>query len=150
MLILFLIHLWQTRDLIEGAAPSLSATTLDGLPFDLGSHNDGPVLVHFWASWCPVCKLEAASIQRLSEDYQVVTVAMQSGKESEVIEYLKAHELSFTTINDPMGRLASAWRVKGVPTSYLIDKDHNVRFVTVGYTPELTLRLRLWLLENHL
>ncbi|MES9979331.1 MAG: protein disulfide oxidoreductase [Candidatus Thiodiazotropha sp. 6PLUC5] len=147
VLILFLIHLWQTRNLVEGVAPTLMANTLNGLPVDLTSYSDGPVLLHFWATWCPVCKVENSTIDQLSEDHSVLTVAMQSGSDQEVSDYLKEHELGFKTINDPSGKLSSLWRVKGLPTSLIIDKDRNIRFVSVGYTPELTLRLRLWLAE---
>lgn len=148
VLILFLIHLWQTRNLVQGVAPPLIANTLDGLPVDLTSHKGGPVLLHFWASWCPVCKVEASTIDQLSEDYSVLTVAMQSGQDQEVKAYLREHELGFTTVNDPSGILSSDWRVRGLPTSFIIDKDSNIRFVSVGYTPEVTLRLRLWLAER--
>ncbi|MEW8083976.1 MAG: hypothetical protein AB2823_00275 [Candidatus Thiodiazotropha endolucinida] len=53
----------------------------------------------------------------------------------------------FPVINDPDGKLASAWRVTGVPTSYIIGRDGRVRFSSVGYTLPLTLRMRLWLAE---
>ncbi|MCG7982693.1 MAG: protein disulfide oxidoreductase [Candidatus Thiodiazotropha lotti] len=148
LLVLFLIHLWQTRDLVAGLAPPLSANSLEGLPVDLDTLGSEPVVVHFWATWCPVCKLEAPAIDDLAEDHKVVTVAMQSGQAAEVSDYLEANELGFTTINDPQGKLSSNWRVRGLPTSYIIDENRQVRFVSVGYTPELTLRLRLWLLDN--
>jgi thiol-disulfide isomerase/thioredoxin len=148
MVVLFLIHLWQTRDSVKGEAPPLLAHTLDGQPIDLMSHKELPVLIHFWSTWCPVCGLEASTIDQLSKDHAVVTVAMQSGQDQEVNNYLQEHELGFSTINDPQGRISSAWRVKGLPTSYIVDKDHKIRFVSVGYTPELTLRLRLWLAEK--
>jgi thiol-disulfide isomerase/thioredoxin len=148
LLVLFLIHLWQTRDLVEGVAPPLSGDSLQGVPVDLDALGDEPIVVHFWATWCPVCKLEGPAIEQLAEDHQVVTVAMQSGQAEEVSDYLQSNDLEFTTINDPQGKLASAWHVRGLPTSYIIDENRQVRFVSVGYTPALTLRLRLWLLDN--
>ncbi|MET0066021.1 MAG: protein disulfide oxidoreductase [Candidatus Thiodiazotropha sp.] len=148
LLVLFLVHLWQTRDLVVGDAPSLVGQTLAGEHFDLSGLGEGPVLIHFWASWCPVCGLEASSIDDLSRSHPVITVAMQSGSEQEVREHLQSRNLGFSTINDADGRIAAAWRVKGLPTSYIVDKDLKIRFVTVGYTPELTLRLRLWLSEH--
>jgi thiol-disulfide isomerase/thioredoxin len=148
LLVLFLIHLWQTRNLVEGEAPPLSGISLQGIPINMESIGSEPVVVHFWATWCPVCKLEGPAIEQLAEDHKVVTVAMQSGEATEVSDYLKNNDLGFTTINDPQGKLASAWRVRGLPTSYIIDENHQVRFVSVGYTPELTLRMRLWLLDN--
>jgi thiol-disulfide isomerase/thioredoxin len=148
LLVLFLIHLWQTRNLVVGDAPPLTGQTLAGENFDLAQFADGPVLIHFWASWCPVCGLEASSIDDLSRSHRVITVAMQSGSAQAVREHLQARSLGFSTINDVDGDIAAAWRVKGLPTSYIVDKDLKIRFVTVGYTPELTLRLRLWLSEH--
>ncbi|MEW8247022.1 MAG: thioredoxin domain-containing protein, partial [Candidatus Thiodiazotropha endolucinida] len=81
---LSLIHLWQTRDLAEGPAPALSGHTLQGEWLDIGKFTERPLLVHFWAGWCPVCKVESGGIESLSKDYPVVTVAMQSGSENDV------------------------------------------------------------------
>ncbi|MES9827686.1 MAG: protein disulfide oxidoreductase [Candidatus Thiodiazotropha sp.] len=144
---LSLIHLWQTRDLAEGPAPALSGHTLQGEWLDIGKFRERPLLVHFWASWCPVCKVESGGIESLSKDYPVVTVAMQSGSENDVTEFLRQNQLRFPVINDPDGKLSSAWRVTGVPTSYIIGRDGGVRFSSVGFTLPLTLRMRLWLAE---
>ncbi|MEW8525990.1 MAG: protein disulfide oxidoreductase, partial [Candidatus Thiodiazotropha endolucinida] len=76
---LSLIHLWQTKDLAEGPAPALSGHTLQGEWLDIGKFTERPLLVHFWTSWCPICKVESGGIESLLKDYPVVTVAMQSG-----------------------------------------------------------------------
>ncbi|MGD8912905.1 MAG: protein disulfide oxidoreductase [Candidatus Thiodiazotropha sp.] len=147
LLALFLIHLWQTRDLVEGTPPMLSGQTLQGEWFDMAKQTEWPVLIHFWASWCQVCRLESSGIQSLSRDYPVIAVAMQSGSESDVSQFLKQHQLEMPVINDPDGKLAAAWQVRGVPTSYIVSSDGRIRFSTVGFTFPLTLRMRLWLAE---
>ncbi|MEW8508076.1 MAG: protein disulfide oxidoreductase [Candidatus Thiodiazotropha sp.] len=144
---LMLIHFWQTRGLADGHAPALSGQTLEGEWFDLRHQGERPLLVHFWASWCPVCKLESGGIASLAMDYPVVSVAMQSGSESEITEFLRQNQLQLPVINDPNGKLAAAWRVSGVPTSYIIGGDGRVKFSSVGYTLPFTLRARLWLAE---
>ncbi|MES9970604.1 MAG: protein disulfide oxidoreductase [Candidatus Thiodiazotropha sp.] len=143
----YLIHLWQTRDLVEGVAPALSGQTLQGERFDLSKQTQWPLLVHFWATWCPVCKFESGGIASLSQNYPVVTVAMQSGSDRELREFLDQRELQLPVISDSDGSLAAAWAVKGVPTTYIIDADSRIRFTSVGYTLPLTLRIRLWLTE---
>lgn len=142
-----LVHLWQTRDLVEGSAPVLSGQTLQGEWFDLDSQTQRPLLIHFWASWCPVCKLERGGIESLSRGFPVITVAMQSGSDTEVTRVIEQDQLQFPVINDPQGKLASSWRVRGVPTSYIVGGDGKIRFSSVGYTLPMTLRLRLWLAE---
>ncbi len=51
------VQWWQARPLASGAAPPLSGLTLNGQAMDLTSLRGTPVLVHFWATWCPACKL---------------------------------------------------------------------------------------------
>jgi thiol-disulfide isomerase/thioredoxin len=147
LIVVILVHRWQTRNLVEGSAPALSGQTLQGAWFNLDDRPQRPVLIHFWADWCPVCKLERGAIESLSKDYPVVSVAMHSGSNSEVSRLIEQDQLRFPVINDPQGRLAMAWRVRGVPTSYIVGSDGNVVFSSVGYTFPMTLRLRLWLAE---
>lgn len=143
----YLIHLWQTRDTVTGPAPSLIGQTLEGESFNLNTLRGQPVLVHFWATWCPVCQLQAGTIDGLMSDYPLVTVAMQSGSDAAIRSYLEEHELGFPVISDPQGTLASNWGVAGVPTTFLLDAEGNIRFTEVGYTTGPGLRARIWWLD---
>ena len=73
------IQWWQTRGVPSGPAPALAGQLLDGSAMNLVDERGRPVLVHFWAEWCPICRLEQGSIQSLSEDYRVISVATTSG-----------------------------------------------------------------------
>lgn len=136
---------YQQRSLIEGPAPALRATQLDGGTFDLAAARGQPVLVYFWATWCPVCRLEQGSIESLAGAYRVIAVAMQSGSQAAVAGYVREHGLRVPVINDPDGAIASAWGVRATPTSFIIDRDGRIGFRETGYTTETGLRLRLWL-----
>lgn len=143
LMILAGVHWWQTRDLPGGAAIPLEGVLLDGRRVSLDALRGEPVLVQFWATWCPVCKLEQASINAIARDHRVLSVAMQSGSADEVARHLAQYQLTFPVINDPDSAIAQRWRVRGVPTSFVIDRLGVVRFVEVGYTTEAGLRLRL-------
>lgn len=140
------VRAWQQRDIVQGAAPALSGVLLDGKPFVLAAAPAQPVLVHFWATWCPICRAEEGSIDSLARDNpNVITIAMQSGSSSAVRQYLREQALSFPVINDTDGRISASWGVQAVPASFVIGTDGKIRFVEIGYTTGVGLRLRLWL-----
>lgn len=143
------IRAWQQRDVVSGPAPALTGVLLDGKPYFLPEKPAQPVLVHFWATWCPVCKAEQGSIQAIADDHpQVITVAMQSGNPDEVARHLREQQLSFPVLNDADGSISAAWGVHAVPASFIIDRDGKIRFVEIGYTTGIGLRLRLWLADT--
>jgi thiol-disulfide isomerase/thioredoxin len=140
------IRLWQQRDMVSGAAPMLQGMTLAGQPYTLPAHPDHPVLVHFWASWCPICRTEQSSIADIAKDYpNAITVAMQSGKADAVTSHMREQGIEFPVVNDPDGSIARAWGVHAVPVSFIVAPDGKIRFVEVGYTTGMGLRIRLWL-----
>lgn len=139
------VRAWQQGGTVRGPAPALAGVLLDGHSYVLATAAGQPVLVHFWASWCPICRAEQGSIEALAGDYSVVTVAMQSGDDAEVARYLRTESLSFPVLNDPDGAIAAQWGVRGVPASFIVDGAGQIRFVEVGYTTSVGLRLRLWL-----
>jgi len=146
--LVFVVHLWQTRDLAQGPAPELAGRLIDGRPFDLSAMRGRTVLVHFWATWCPMCRLQQDAIQAIAQDHPVVTVAMQSGDAEDVSEHMAEEGLSFPVLVDNLGVLASRWGVSGVPTSFVIDGAGQITFVEVGYTSGPGLRARLALARD--
>ncbi|MDH5491928.1 MAG: redoxin domain-containing protein [Myxococcales bacterium] len=143
---------WQTRDAVKGDAPALEGRGLLGEPVSLASlRAEGPVLVHFWASWCSVCDAMEHNVRAVAEEARVVTVASGSGGSAELLEWLRERgELgagggsAYPIIADPSARLAARWGVSAFPTSFVVAEDGTIRFVEVGYSTELGLRLRLW------
>ena len=139
------VHFYTTRGAVRGVAPAIQGVTLDGRPVALSQWRGRPVLVHFWATWCPVCKLEQGSIANLARSHAVITVATQSGDAAKVRAWLRAEGLQMPVLLDADGTMAAAWGARGVPASFIIDGGGRIRFVEFGYTTEWGLRLRLWL-----
>jgi thiol-disulfide isomerase/thioredoxin len=139
------IKAFMQRDLVDGPVPSFEGVLLGGQSFNIQSYQGKPLLLHFWATWCSICKMEGNSIASISEDYEVITVAMNSGTDMEISAYLEEQGLSFPVVVDKNGAIAERFGVRGVPTSLIIDSNANIKFTEVGFTSELGLRLRLWL-----
>lgn len=139
---------YQQRGIPTEQAPPLSDTTLAGRAVDLHRMTaDGPVLIYFWATWCPYCRVVSPVISDLARDHQVISVAMQSGDGDELRGYLRDHELQFPTINDPAGALSGRWGVRVTPTIVIVDSSGDVRWVTSGATSKWGLQLRLALTD---
>lgn len=145
---LYGVHVWTTRAAVAGVAPPFEAVLLDGRRVTLDDYRGRPLLVHFWATWCPACRFEQGSVDAISRTHQVLTVAMQSGDSGEVAAYLGEHDLSFAVHVDERGEMAARWGVTGLPTSFVVDGSGQVRHVTAGFTTGLGLRLRLWLARS--
>lgn len=138
------LHAWQTRNLASGEAPGFSVQALDGQTVGLEDFRGQTVLLHFWATWCPVCRLESDSIDALAQDYPVLTVALDDMADADLRQWMTARGLQFPVVRDADGSLAGLYGVGGVPTSIVIDGKGRIRFTEVGYTTGLGLRLRMW------
>jgi len=149
LIILILVYsgfqLWQSRNAITGPAPAINAVLLDGRSVSLAKYAGKPVLVHFWASWCPICRFEESSISAISDDYEVLSFATQSGDRDSVKTHVDERGLRFPVIVDEQGEWAHLYGVRGYPSSFIIDSNGNIFDVEMGYSSGWGLRLRLFL-----
>jgi len=135
------------RQPIMPANPNLQLQDYQGQKVNIAAlSTDAPVLVYFWGSWCGVCHITSPIINDLSATgaYSVVTVAIKSGDNHTLEQYLKAENLSFTTINDNDGRIFNNWQGQVTP-SYVIINDGEMTQGLTGIQPAWSLRVRLWL-----
>lgn len=125
--------------------PSFTAVTMDGKTFDSSLHvkNKKPLLIHFWATWCPTCKMENSTIDSLSKKFDVITIVENSADDEKIRQFLKEKELSFQVINDNDGSIASLFKVAGFPTTFIYNKDGILEFSEVGYSSYVTLYMKL-------
>ncbi len=95
------------------------------------------VLVNFWASWCKPCEQEAAELQQAWEFYQPSGEVVFLGvdyvdTEPDARIYLKKFNITFPNGPDLGTRLAQRFRIKGVPETFILDRNGIVQYVKVG------------------
>lgn len=148
-LLLYLgLKTYMQRDMAGGLAPSIEAPTLSGERVQLSAYQGKPVLIHFWATWCSICRLEQGGIDAISHDWPVLTVATQSGDAEEIRRYLHEQGLDWRVVVDEDGEWARRYGVKGVPANFILDPSGHVRFRESGYSSAWGLRARLWWASN--
>lgn len=142
------VQLWQARDAPGGPAPHFAGHLVDGQPFDLATwraaHAGRPVLLYFWAEWCPICRTTAGNVGNVSADWPVITIAIQSGSAEQVARVMAEKGYRWPTLPDPAAEVLRRYGLGGVPSFIVINPAGDIRFVAVGYTSEIGLRLRLW------
>ncbi len=142
------IQFWMQRGMAQGDAPDFKTILTGGQAVELSDYRGSPLLLHFWASWCPYCNFEQGSITDLAKDSQVLTVAFQSGDRTEVIAFMEKKGIQkWPVISDEDGKLAQSYGVSAVPSTFIIDGKGKIRFKTAGLTSKWGLQLRLWLVK---
>lgn len=128
---------------------SLNQNSLQNVSSQLINTKKEIKIIHFWATWCPVCKLEAPNIEYISKDYDLLTVAVKS-KDSDIKQYMKENQLSFKVIDDSNGLLAKDFNVSVYPTTFIYDKNGKLIFSEVGYTTRYSMIFKIWLAKLRL
>ena len=114
-----------------------------GNAIDFSSYKGKPLVVHFWATWCPTCKLEASNIDSLSTEYNVVSIAVTSGSDEVINGFMKEHQLSYKVVSDKEGELAKKFNIQAYPTTLIYSKHGELKFAEVGYSTSVGLKARL-------
>ncbi|HEX5520974.1 MAG TPA: redoxin domain-containing protein [Longimicrobiaceae bacterium] len=144
---------WTVRDRflpveVGTAAPDLVAADLDGRPVSLAELRGEVVLLNVWATWCPPCREEMPSMQRLAEQLgpeglRIVAVSIDaaSGKRDaggreggDVRAFADEYGLTFDIWRDPEGRVQQIYRTTGVPESFVIDRRGMIVKKVIGAT----------------
>lgn len=128
---------------------------LQGRKINLRDLRGKIVLVNFWATWCPSCKLEMPSMEalhkRLGNDGLVMLAVNVRENAEEVKAFFQEHQLSFSAILDPEGHAFERFKVWSLPTTFIIDRKGELLGKVIGYRDwdsEQTIHVLQRLLES--
>lgn len=141
------IRPFMQGDVIQGQAPSMQVQSITGETIDLQDmlKTGEPVLIHIWATWCPICEVTKDFVEGVAKDYQVINIATQSADNDQLLEYAKANNMNPDIIvNDLSGDWMRTFGSKAVPADFVIAPNGEIAFIEVGFTSAWGLRLRLW------
>ena len=119
-----------------GAAPPLALRDVRGNEHKLSDYRGKVVVINFWATWCDPCREEMPSMQRLQDKlagkpFAILAVDFGEGA-PRVNEFLKKVPVRFTVLLDRDTSVATAWKVKVLPTTLVIDPEQRIRYSVIG------------------
>ena len=119
---------------------ALKLTDINGRTHELSEYKGKVVLVNFWATWCPPCRAEMPSMQRLKQKmagkpFAIVAIDMaESPQQIRAFTQQMQPPIDFTILLDKDGRALKDWKVFVFPTSYIIDAQGKIRYSLLGST----------------
>jgi thiol-disulfide isomerase/thioredoxin len=119
-----------------GRTPAVALKDIEGRSHTLGDYRGRVVLVNFWATWCEPCKDEMPSIQHLADrltgrPFAALTINYGES-EQKVADFLRRFPLRLPVLLDRNLEVARAWRVRGLPASFLVGRDGTIRYSVFG------------------
>jgi peroxiredoxin len=126
--------------LVDRQAPDFSASTLDGRTVSLADYRgQKKVVVAFWASWCGPCRLEMPALTKFykenhgaGSEFEILSVSIDEDIR-EAANFATAQQLNFPVLLDPRQKIATDYKVEGIPTMFVINKDGKITHGHVGY-----------------
>ncbi|MDH5386991.1 MAG: TlpA family protein disulfide reductase [Gammaproteobacteria bacterium] len=119
-------------------APIFKLEDMDEYEYDFSEYRGKVVLLNFWATWCPPCKREMPSMERLyqklkGKDFTVLGVnQMEDGDRIFAFSGSLDTQPTFNILLDTDSQVSQSYAVRGLPTTYLIDKKGKIRYRAVG------------------
>jgi len=103
---------------------------LNGSNISLSDFNGKIVFLNFWTTWCPTCRIEMPSMEKLHQklknnDFAMVTINLQESA-SQVKAFFKEFKLTFTALMDSNGEVGASFGIRAIPTTYILDKTGRI------------------------
>ena len=132
------VHADQTLTPVPGniPAPDFTLQDIDGNLHRLSEYRGRPVIINFWATWCPPCREEIPSMNRawhVLREEGIAMLAINVGEDEDTIFVFTAdYPADFPLLLDQSGDIIGQWPVKGLPTTYVIAPDGSIAYRAIG------------------
>ena len=119
-------------------APDFKLLSLEGSSVSLSDFRGQPTLINFWASWREPCRDEMSFIQEIYMEWtgkspSVAILAINLGESSSRAEkFMRDFNLSFPVLLDTKQEVAAKYNIRGIPTTFFIDKDGIIQYIMAG------------------
>jgi peroxiredoxin len=123
----------------SGTAPAFSLTALSGQQSTLSQYKGQVIMVNFWATWCGPCQQEMPLLEQMYKKYKpagFTLIGVNVDKEAPAVKELLARKpVSFPVLLDPANQVSKAYHVDEMPSSVIIDRKGEIRYIHRGYRP---------------
>ena len=117
-------------------APAFALPDMDGEVFKLSDYRGQPVIVNFWATWCPPCREELPSMNRAWQkvkDEGIAMIAINVGEDEDTIfSFMGDYPIDFQMLMDISGNTIKQWPIKGLPTTFVLDPQGRLYYRAIG------------------
>ncbi|SDJ34130.1 redoxin domain-containing protein [Salimicrobium halophilum] len=129
-------------------APDFTLQTLGGEEVSLSDYRGTPVIINFWATWCPPCRAEMPDMEEMyqkEDDLKILAVNMTETESSRnaVSQFVGEFNLSFPILLDRNTDVSGLYEVGPVPTSVFVDREGKVQSVILGAMNKDLMKQRL-------
>ncbi len=124
-----------SKEAAASTAPDFDLRNLNGTYVTLSQFKGiKPVLIVFWATWCPYCRAEQPKLARLRQSIprsKLAILAVDVGSVdplTRVKDYIKANPVPYTVLYDAGSKVTRAYGVEGIPNIVLVDKNRVIKY----------------------
>ncbi len=116
--------------MVNRPAPDFTLTTFEGTTISLEGLKGRPIVINFWASWCPPCRIEAPLLERTWRAYKnrdVVFIGVDvQDREEDALNYIREFDITYPNGPDPTGEISIDYGVSGLPVTFFVSRQGEI------------------------